>query len=1181
MRRTQQSFAGGEISPEMQGRIEAPDYQSGLEVMQNFLALPQGPAQMRPGFRFVRLTKKNGEFGGATVEGYSKARLVPFKFSESDSLVMEWGVQRIEAGTITAVDLANERITDSTKSWTTTSGGLGGQLDRAIVHIPELDGQRQKNSGRYTIQTTPTTTGMEVFVNATSQDLSDVTAGMAYYVYRGYVRIHVNGATLLWGTPRNVSAIDFTTDVISFDGEHGFAADDEVRFIETKRLDASSTLPSPLTQTTVYYVRVVDARRIELAATPGGAKIALTENGSVDGTEVFRIWLDADVPQTYRTGQVEATPGAIDTGADTITFSAAHDFVDGQRVRFGTTGTPPTSSPAFSTSTDYYVIVVSPTVIQIEETVGGGAIDLLTPGSAGTITAHALYDNGTLVFQDAPSGGFFYANGDVGKNLPPNTWRQWHRMGDAGEFEFDHAIDENALFEFTYAQSNDVISIAHNRADTRSIKRFGALDWRNDPIVFESAIGTPTVAPSVTVDRGQFINVTDISNSSGSVVDVTTANHHLLQPGDIVSTDHSVPPATAIKNEYWVIKSDGLGSVTCRLATPDGKEDPGLITGSTSARLYYVPGLGIPASSGVADHDNTQTYVYTAVDELNVETEASPETAVTNNLAVSGSYNEVTITAVDGAARYNIYKKESGLFGYVGQVEEDGSSLYDFLDRNIAPDLGRSLPIQEGDPGAVSAIGYFDQRRLFGGTLPLPLTVWMSRVGTESDLSYSVPIKPDDRIKFVIAARSRAKVRHFASLDQLVILTDEVEFRVTPVNDDAITPESVSVRPQSYIGSSPATPVIVNNLVVFAANRGGHMRELGYQREALGYVTGDLSLRAAHLFDTFEIKDMAFQKSPYPMVWAVSTSGKLLCMTYVPEERLRSWHQHTTAAGSFESTAAIAEGDEDTVYAVTQRTAGGESIRSVECMAPQRFGGLLPSAFFVDSGLTADLANSSTKVVRVEAAGTGYVLGAEVNLISTSHLFRTDGSDVGDLLTVSTGEVEITSVTDSMNAIGRVVQLIPAAVQNVATADWAWKRKTFSGLDHLAGETVSVLADGVPTVAVVSASGGLTLTTAATIVHVGLPIGATMRTLPMTAGVEGGGQGRTRNPSDIWIKVEDSAGGFAGGILNQLSPTGLTTNALQSRVVDVSTRGEWDEGQVYIQQSLPLPLTVVSITIDY
>ena len=84
--------------------------------------------------------------------------------------------------------------------------------------------------------------------------------------------------------------------------------------------------------------------------------------------------------------------------------------------------------------------------------------------------------------------------------------------------------------------------------------------------------------------------------------------------------------------------------------------------------------------------------------------------------------------------------------------------------------------------------------------------------------------------------------------------------------------------------------------------RGGHARELGYNWQANGFITGDLSLRAAHLFDQTEIKDMGMAKAPLPIVWIINDQGKIIGLTYVPEQAIGAWHQHDTD-GLFESVA--------------------------------------------------------------------------------------------------------------------------------------------------------------------------------------------------------------------------------------------------------------------------------------
>ena len=297
---------------------------------------------------------------------------------------------------------------------------------------------------------------------------------------------------------------------------------------------------------------------------------------------------------------------------------------------------------------------------------------------------------------------------------------------------------------------------------------------------------------------------------------------------------------------------------------------------------------------------------------------------------MTGAKNTISWNAVTGASRYKVYKDQGGIFGFIGET-----TTTSIVDNNISPDFSVTPPIHENDfvgtgnyPGAVS---YFEQRRVFAGTNNAPQNIWMTTSGTESNMSFGLPIRDDDRIEFRVAAREANTIRHIVPLTNLLMLTGSAEWRITSVNSDAITPSSISVKPQSYVGANNAQPVIVNNSMVYAAARGGHIRELGYNWQANGFVTGDLSLRAPHLFDNLEIKDMGLSKAPLPIVWMVSSNGKLLGLTYVPEQAIGAWHQHDTD-GTFESVACVSEDNDDVLYAVIKRTVNGNSVRYIERM---------------------------------------------------------------------------------------------------------------------------------------------------------------------------------------------------------------------------------------------------------
>lgn len=534
----------------------------------------------------------------------------------------------------------------------------------------------------------------------------------------------------------------------------------------------------------------------------------------------------------------------------------------------------------------------------------------------------------------------------------------------------------------------------------------------------------------------------------------------------------------------------------------------------TLTDVSFAPSISAPAAPAVTatrapSHSNVIPYFYkiTAVDTTGVgESLASPagQTDIDNNLLQTGAHNDLAWTAVTGASRYNVYRQDNGLFGFIGQTDD-----VIFRDDGITPDLSRTPPEQynpfagAGDyPGAVS---YFEQRRCFAGTTNRPQNLWMTRPGTESNLSFSVPTRADDSINIRVAAREANTIRHIVPLSSLVLLTSAAEWQVSSGSSDAITPTSISVKPQSYIGANNVQPVIVNNNLLYGAARGGHVRELAYSWQASGYVTGDLSLRAPHLFDGLSVVDMAYAKSPQPVCWFVSSNGKLLGLTYVPEQQIGAWHQHDTD-GAFESIAVVAEGDEDALYAVVRRTVNGNTVRYIERMASRMFASQ-EDAFFVDSGSTYS------------------------------------GS--------------------------------PAT--------------TISGLTWLEGKTVSILADGAVHPRRVVTGGAITLENPASVVHVGLPYQSDLQTLPLAMQIDGAfGQGRYKNVNRAWLRVHRSSGIFVGPTENELTEAKQRTTedygtppALKSEEIEVMVRPAWaDSGQVYVRQSDPLPLTIVSMTLE-
>jgi hypothetical protein len=812
---------------------------------------------------------------------------------------------------------------------------------------------------------------------------------------------------------------------------------------------------------------------------------------------------------------------------------------------------------------------------------GDGYIRFHTQGATLLVGAPALYNPaltyaiGALV---SNAGLVYYATAPVPLATNPPNAAYWYLIPTPA-YEIPTPYAEADLFDLHYVQSADVLTIVHPNYAPRELRRLGATTWTLSTISFVSPIPAPA-APTVVAVRGIGVNIASITNANPAVI--TTVAAHQFQLGDPINIS-GVGVMTQING--WFTVAD--------------------ISPNTELQVHaYATGANIDSTSygaatpntgtvqyGNQTNDLTNFYKLTSIATNGFdESVASVAGSVANNLSVSGASNNLSWTAVTGALRYNVYKQQSGLYGYIGQTE--GTT---FNDNNIAPDMGITPPIV--DPVFASAgnypqaVSYFEQRRVFAGTTNEPQSMWMTRSGTESDMSYSLPVKDDDRINFRVAAREANTIRHVIPLTQLILLTSAAEWRVSPINSDAITPTTVSVRPQSYVGASNVQPEIINNSMVYCAARGGHIRELGYSWQSNGFITGDLSIRAAHLFDNFNIVDMCYAKSPQPLLWFVSTTGKLLGLTYVPEQQIGAWHQHDTD-GVFESCTVVAEGNEDSLYVIVRRTINGNSVRYVERMATRQVN-LLKDCFFVDAGSTYNGTNLTAMTVTV-TGGTSWGPADVLTITASSSLFVWPGTtDVNDaiVLTDSTGasyRLKILATSSALVATAKVDKVIPVALRATPTAVWAFARDTVSGLSHLEGKTVSILADGAVMPQVVVTGGVAVLERASVVVHVGLPYESDLQTLPVALNIDAFAQGRVKNVNQAWIRVFQSSGIFVGPDANKLTEAKQRTTepygsppALKSDEVSVAMTPTWAQsGQIYIRQSDPLPLTIVGITTE-
>ena len=146
---------------------------------------------------------------------------------------------------------------------------------------------------------------------------------------------------------------------------------------------------------------------------------------------------------------------------------------------------------------------------------------------------------------------------------------------------------------------------------------------------------------------------------------------------------------------------------------------------------------------------------------------------------------------------------------------------------------------------------------------------------------------------------------------------------------------------------------------------------------------------------------------------------------------------------------------------------------------------------------------------------------------------------------------------------------------------------TISGLDHLEGQVVSVLANGATHPDRTVSGGSITLARSSTKVKVGLKYTSLLQTMRLDAGAQNGtSQAKTKRIFNISIRLYESIGVEVGPDLNNMEaiPFRSSANPMDQAIPvftgdkEVEFRGNYEtDGFIYVRQTQPLPLTILSL----
>lgn len=594
-------------------------------------------------------------------------------------------------------------------------------------------------------------------------------------------------------------------------------------------------------------------------------------------------------------------------------------------------------------------------------------------------------------------------------------------------------------------------------------------------------------------------------------------------------------------------------------------------------------------------------------------------------------------------SEFRFYRRprSAGVYGFIGSTSkftQSGANLRaTFDDIGQDADYANSPPTIGFDLGLVAATtaadlesktGLVYQQRLILNRLD---TLYASRTGFPYNFYRDFPLADDSSLNFK-AGSNYALLLRMIDNDGLIVFTTQGVFTST----GALSTNNLALdKKGNWVIDESVPPIAIPGAVLFIDISTNTVRQLTYSEEFRSYTGEELSIFSNHLFAGNKVRSWAFQEGEFPLLWVTFTNGTYASFTYERIHNMRAWTRHDSG--------------HDIEYVATNNLRGTDVIDStitnlpgmllfVTNKAGKRYIELgvprYPSAITVAADLEYDMNESAAAMdamvswkdllnddlvddVMTIAPVIADTWDGDLTLAVTDDaIFPDPGSGaVGTIfrhfhpVDKSVVDLEITdrasdnSVTVSPSAEFPSAYATTPNLYEVATV--------FTGLAHLDGEEVSVLADGAVVASPnndiedygshVPSSGSLTLAEPAAIVHIGRPYTMDIETLDVDTVEQRPTLIESKILNKLYVKVHQSRGLYIGSDfpaddkVDGMEPIegididyedaipiiGNRAPQPESKRHEVSIAGKWEsEGRVCIRQVDPVHFEILSIIPD-
>lgn len=188
-------------------------------------------------------------------------------------------------------------------------------------------------------------------------------------------------------------------------------------------------------------------------------------------------------------------------------------------------------------------------------------------------------------------------------------------------------------------------------------------------------------------------------------------------------------------------------------------------------------------------------------------------------------------------------------------------------------------------------VGTFYKNALWAANTPAqPYNLWKSAIDGFDD--FEPGTADDDALTRGLFDTQTEAVRWLTPSKYMVIGTDGPEWVARPDTEgDTVRVTNLITEVATNQGSSEVPGINIDAMTLFVNQTRTKMVGLHYDWRQSDWAPKDLSILAEHILGA-GVKEMAYQRTPWPLVWCLLDDGTLAAMTYQPEQEVTAWHRH-------------------------------------------------------------------------------------------------------------------------------------------------------------------------------------------------------------------------------------------------------------------------------------------------